>query len=325
MDKWNEISFLINKHKEKNTSEEFFQNEIENIFEKLGWSRYRKEIISKHPIRVGAVNTVIPDIVINNNEENVIVVELKKSSQISLPKYIEQLTSYMRLLKLDYGIFIGDNLEIYYDEPTGTDEPIKVFEIDFHENNENGNVFLELITKDNFSKDVLKEFCNDRLEQITDKKIALTLLDELKSDDGVSKILSYLIEDLSNDYNENIVKSVLENLSIKVDSKNGNESLQKQIVAADIVQEKVIYTTSEKLPIEIIPNDVEEFKRQFIELGYAKLCYHYTDGTVKEKIWNKRAFSEKANLKANLRSRPEARKGKWKEMGIVKLVCKIDN
>lgn len=106
-------------------------------------------------------------------------------------------------------------------------------------------------------------------------------------------------EDLLKDYNEGIVKIVFENIIIN-DSKK-----------------------YEKFPIEIIPNDAEEFKKQFIETGVAKLCYHFKDGRVEEKIWGNRNFSETANLKANLRSRPEARKEKWKQLGIVKLVCKI--
>jgi hypothetical protein len=44
MDKWNEICFLIKKHSKENSKEAFFQSEVVNIFEKLGWSRYRNEI-----------------------------------------------------------------------------------------------------------------------------------------------------------------------------------------------------------------------------------------------------------------------------------------
>ena len=80
---------------------------------------------------------------------------------------------------------------------------------------------------------------------------------------------------------------------------------------------------SEKLPIEIIPNTVEEFKQKFIETGRATLCFHYDDGRIEEKIWENKNFTENSDLMGNLRSRPEARKGKWKTEHIVKLVCKI--
>lgn len=324
MDKWNEICFAINKLKERNSQEKYFQVEVEHIFEKLGWSRRKDEILSEYSIDSG-VSQVRADIVLQDEQSKILVVELKRPNQPSLDKHIRQLSSYMKLLKLEYGLFIGDTLQLFYDDPNDKEEPIKIFETTFHENNNVGNEFIKLLEKQRFDREILQQFCEDLLEQETDKKIALALIEELKSDDGVSKILSYLREDLSNDYNENIVKNVLENLLVKVDSRNSNESFQKMIEPTNNSQEKVTYTTGDKLPIEIIPNDVDDFKRQFLELGYAKLCYHYKDGSVKEKIWNKRAFSENANLKANLRSRPEARKGKWKEMGIVKLVCKVDN
>ncbi len=324
MDKWNEICYLIKKHKEKNSSEDFFQNEVENIFEKLGWSRYKKEIISKQPIRLGAVNTVVPDIVIKNENKNIFVAELKKPNQNSLVKHIEQLSSYMLLLKLDYGIFLGENIQLYYDDPTDKAQPIKIFETSFVENNQEGRAFVELISKPNFSLKKLQDFCDEKLDQITDQKIANELIERLRSNEGVEKFQNYLRENLIKDYNENIIKIVLDHLSININNQNNIGSIveNKKLSLDSVPSDCKAY---DKLPIEIIPNDVEEFKKQFIEVGIAKLCYHYSDGRIEEKIWEKRNFTETANLKANLRSRPEARKGKWKQMGIVKLVCKIEN
>jgi len=323
MDKWNEICFLIRKHKEKKSNEDFVQNEVENIFEKLGWSRYRNEIISKQPIRVGAVNSVIPDIVINNGKENILVVELKKPNQCSLAKYIEQLISYMLLLKLNYGIFLGDNIQVFYDDPSDKEKPIKIFETSFVENNLEGKEFFDIISKPNFSFEQLQNFCDLKLEQVTDQKIANELIDKLESKEGVEKLYAYLREDLLKNYNEGIVKFVLENLSVNI-NKQYNE-LSNVVNKTNLLSSKTTdYKKYDKLPIEIIPHNIDEFKKQFIELGVAKLCYHFSDGHIEEKIWEKRYFTETANLMANLRGRPEARKEKWKQMGIVKLVCKIE-
>ena len=40
MNRWNEICFLIKKHSKENSKEAFFQNEVVNIFEKLGLEKY---------------------------------------------------------------------------------------------------------------------------------------------------------------------------------------------------------------------------------------------------------------------------------------------
>lgn len=323
MDKWNEICFLIGKHKEKDSSEDFFQNEIENIFEKLGWSRYKNEIISRQSIRLGAVNSVVPDIIIRNEKESILVVELKKPNQYSLSKHIEQLTSYMLLLKLNYGILIGDNLQLFYDDPSDKEKPIKIFETSFIENNQEGKEFFELISKPNFSFEKLQDFCDLKLELVTDRKIANELIEKLQSKDGVEKFQNYLREILLKDYNESIVSIVFENISVNF-SKNNNEVSIYENKKSSLSSKTTDFRKYDKLPIEIFPSDAEEFKKQFIEVGVAKLCYHFSDGRVEEKIWKKRNFTETANLKSNLRSRPEARKEKWKQMGIVKLVCKIE-
>jgi hypothetical protein len=56
MELWNEICFLINEHLKRNSSERDFQIETENLFEKLGWSRFRGEVISQETIHIGAAN-----------------------------------------------------------------------------------------------------------------------------------------------------------------------------------------------------------------------------------------------------------------------------
>ena len=52
--------------------------------------------------------------------------------------------------------------------------------------------------------------------------------------------------------------------------------------------------------------------------------FHYTNGTIKEKVWSAENFTEVSNLNGNVRSRPYARKGKWKELGIAKIVYKLN-
>jgi hypothetical protein len=79
------------------------------------------------------------------------------------------------------------------------------------------------------------------------------------------------------------------------------------------------------MPIELFPINPNEFKKKFIEKGVANMLYYYSDGRVEKKIWRKGNFTENSDVMGNLRSRPEARKGKWQQMGIIKLRCEILN
>ena len=107
MDKWNEICFLIKEHSKQNSKEAFFQNEVVNIFEKLGWSRYKKEIETEKSIPIGASNRLRLDILISLEEQRLFVVELKKPTNQGSERISQQLVSYMLQLKMKFGLFIG--------------------------------------------------------------------------------------------------------------------------------------------------------------------------------------------------------------------------
>ena len=81
----------------------------------------------------------------------------------------------------------------------------------------------------------------------------------------------------------------------------------------------------DKLPIEFVPKDLELFKKLLLEKKKAYVDWYYQDGHVEaQKPWDASRFTENSKLLANVRSRPEARKGKWKELGLTKVVYKIE-
>lgn len=86
-------------------------------------------------------------------------------------------------------------------------------------------------------------------------------------------------------------------------------------------ESRIIY---DKLPIELVPSDVKECKRLFIEKESAIKCFYFEDGRIVENLWKLKNFSETSDLLANLRGITQARKNFWKEKGIVKLVVKFD-
>jgi len=111
---------------------------MEFVFEKLGWSQFRGEIVSKKTIPVGAANSVKPDIIIKENSKMVLVVEFKKPSAVKTERNAEQLTSYMRLLKLDFGVLLGDTLQLYCEMPNDSELPIKINDIPFVNDSDEG-------------------------------------------------------------------------------------------------------------------------------------------------------------------------------------------
>lgn len=181
---WNEICFIVDRYRQTNSSESSFQIEAENIFEKLGWSRYKGEVISQQVINVGSAHTVRPDIVVSNGQENLYVIELKKPSANFVERNTDQLISYMRLLRLNCGILFGDSVRVFYDAPNDKSDPVEIIDIPFEEGNTDGAKLLGVIKHDGFTQQRLADYCENRLRLIDTRRNADRIVKMICSDTG---------------------------------------------------------------------------------------------------------------------------------------------
>jgi hypothetical protein len=160
---WNDICARVNKHKNINSDEDRFQELIEYILLALGWSY--QDIAAKKSFQIGASNRIMPDIIVSKDGENVIVFELKRPSLEPSQAHISQLTSYLRALGIRFGIYIGQNLQLYHNETSNAKDPQKVLEIDFIKDDNDAKKLIDLLRKDNFTKDSFEKFCKDTIER----------------------------------------------------------------------------------------------------------------------------------------------------------------
>jgi len=77
------------------------------------------------------------------------------------------------------------------------------------------------------------------------------------------------------------------------------------------------------LPIKLDPAGAL-FKEQLVTAKEAWICTYYEDGRVEARRWNAPLMSLKSNVMGNLRSRPEHRSPRWRELGIKRLLVTID-
>ncbi|MCL2247855.1 MAG: type I restriction enzyme HsdR N-terminal domain-containing protein [Oscillospiraceae bacterium] len=153
---WNEICFHVKKNRSANELD--FQKIVVLLFEKLGWSSSKGEIVEQHEVRIGSSNKVKPDIVIKGDGNIVLVVELKQANLSLSDTHAEQLTSYMRLLRLNYGVLLGGTLQIHSEVQSNSNSPVKICDISFENNSEIGIECIEMLSKQGFSFDRLDEF-----------------------------------------------------------------------------------------------------------------------------------------------------------------------
>ena len=185
IEKWNYFVYDLCEAKKKDVDEDTFHALIETQLQHLGWAKFKGEICHKQNIHLGNSNRIEPDILIKRDGEDEFVIEVKRPSHKQIKKDVDQLLSYMRILKLNVGIYIGEYIEVFYDMPSSK-EAVSVMKVPLEINNKLGAKFVEQFDKENFNQESIVGFCEERLQEIqrqnslNEIKESLILLSNLK-------------------------------------------------------------------------------------------------------------------------------------------------
>lgn len=220
---WQEICFLLQESISPSISEEMYEQRIIQSLEKLGWSQYRKEIILKQSIQIGSAGRIIPDIIVRslNNKESFVIEVKKPSTDIENNSHQKQLFSYMRQLKLENGLLIGNKIQIYYDGKLNTtEEPILFKSIDLSVSSEEGLLFIDLFQKDNFSYQHMEIFADKTVKELATRSHKKKLHELLLSSDYHIKLQQFIIDDLQENWDKETINEVLTQLSIFISPKS---------------------------------------------------------------------------------------------------------
>tara|TARA_R110000868_G_scaffold301219_1_gene561656 strand:- start:46 stop:1134 length:1089 start_codon:yes stop_codon:yes gene_type:complete len=221
-EKWNEICFLLSANIRTEISESDFEQCVIQALRVLNWREYSGDLQIRPSFPIGASNRIVPDIVINSAEKrNLFVIEIKQPSIPLNTKFQQQLFSYMRQLKLQYGVLIGQVIQVFYDgDLTEHDDPVLLETIDFEKDSEKEQKFVELFNKENFSYDSLNTFTQNSLNKINRKNEQKILSQIILSPDYKLRVLELIKLDLLNKYDGEIIDNVLKGLSININSQN---------------------------------------------------------------------------------------------------------
>ena len=239
-------------------------------------------------------------------------------------KFQQQLFSYMRQLKLQYGILIEQTMQIFYDgDLIHQDDPVLLETIRFERDSEQGVRFTDLFSKEGFNPQSLKEFVSQAIQKINKAENYRLLLKRISSEEFTRNIYNLIKQELINDYDAELLDSVMSEIDIKVNVKS-------QQTKMNVVQKKVVsqhyenYKNTGSLPIELIPASEEEFKIRLLKNRVAYITTFFADGTQNTKTWKIYRLQESSTVIGNLRSRLEFRNGEWQKRGIVRVVVKLD-
>ena len=324
-ERWNEICFLLSENIRKDISENEFEQKVIQALLILGWKEYLGDFDVRPSFKIGAANSITPDFIIKSeNKEKLFVIEIKQPQLSINSGYQKQLFSYMRQLKLDYGLLIGQNIQIFYDGILSKqDDPILLENIIFERNSKKGEKFVELFCKSNFSAESLKVFTLKSLEKINRKEDFKLLLNKILSENFKDNILNLIKQEFISDYDGELIDAVLNDLKIELSIKNSIAENKTNHIRQSSQPKENLYSST-TLPIELNPNDEREFKRKLLINRRAYITSIYADGKKEKKIWNIRKFDETSDVIGNLRSRPEFRINEWPKRGIIKVFVSIE-
>lgn len=219
---WNDIYQDFLNNKKIRCSEREFQNCIFSVFRY--YLRWQNSIVAEESIPIGAANTIRPDFVLYKDEMPQVVIESKEPNHIQTERNKEQLFSYMRQKKVDFGLYIGEVIQLYYDEPTDAEMPQLMFTLQYNKENQYGSVFVDLFNFVDFDKNRLTEYCTNRIKEIQKEKQLELDIQRLTSDEGV-KLCESLLKShfISKGYSEADVELLLDDIEIILKQKSDNK------------------------------------------------------------------------------------------------------
>lgn len=221
-EKWSEICFLLHDNIKADITENDFEQCVIQALRVLNWKEYLGDIDIRPSFQIGASNRIIPDFVIKSKDnQKLFVIEIKQPNIPLNTTFQQQLFSYMRQLKLEYGILIGQGIQIFYDGNLSSQEdPVLLETIKFEKDSKSGGMFIELFDKLNYNRESLESFTKKALKKIDKKKDFKILTSKILSNDFIDEINPLIKQVFIGEYDGELIDSVLSNIKIEIKSNN---------------------------------------------------------------------------------------------------------
>lgn len=220
-EKWNELCYTLSESISKDLGEDLFELKVIQALSVLGWSEFKGDLNIRSSVQVGASKRLIPDIIVKSDDENLFVIEVKRPSIPLSSDFRSQIKSYMRQLKLDFGILIGQKIQIFYDGTLfGNTKFTLIGEIEFIRDNKKGKIFIDKFSKQNFSIERLNRYAQESMRRINNSQIKRLLIKELTSKQFENDAKKLVKAKYSDGYDPVLIDQVFENIEIIIKQKN---------------------------------------------------------------------------------------------------------
>lgn len=222
-DNWIEIQDILRYCINNNVLESYYQREIENCFKILGWRKANDTLRSQVSIPIGSTSYIQPDIVLQHHASDgalvpVVAIEIKRPDNIKNERQEAQLFSYMRQMRLNFGLYIGEKIQVFYDIPTTHDKPVPVLTVSIDTNDPNGDILCQLFEYEHFSLSNLEQFCKDQIDWEDETRRLSERLSAITRDPDTSLKAMLRSALTSEGFREDIVADLLNNYTLSIHS-----------------------------------------------------------------------------------------------------------
>lgn len=212
---WKEIVEVLQKAIKNNVKEETYKEKIIYCLRILGWKSNNIELELSLPI--GNNNSIRPDIVLCLNNIPFIPIEIKRPANVCNERQ-EQLISYMRQLKSNIGLYIGNDIRLFYDDPNDINTSICVLKIKLEDNDDKGVILCNLLCFDSFDKIKIDNYCKEKYNEITNHKRIKEYFELFFSEDKLDDNIKELIKDkfIDDGLDQKIVETELNKITFQI-------------------------------------------------------------------------------------------------------------
>lgn len=255
--RWNTIVKNLHRSKQKNVDEDTYQDTIECQLQLLGWF---EGIESRPSLPNGASKSLIPDIILNKDNHRVLPIEIKRPNNVLNERQGSQLSSYMRRLRLSIGMYIGENIQLYYDTPEDDNDAISVCTIEFEENNPLGRKVCNLLAYESFDAKILEDFCIEQLRMKNARNDFRKRIQEYVSPQTATQNILELLKEkfLAEGFDNIIIDSELKKLCININYRADNINISKQIIPSKKSEVEQIITPIAKSEIYTTKKQIDK-------------------------------------------------------------------
>ena len=215
---WLEIVSILRPHFENDSTEDIYQRDIEACLQIMGWKRHNRSMLSQYSLPIGNNNNIRLDILLRKNEGNMLPIEVKRPSNVCNERQEQQLMSYMRQLRLNVGMYIGEKIRLFYDNPADSMDAVCVFSARIDGSDANGEKLCELLNYSSFDKEVFEEFCKEEYNKMqTRRSLHQQFKEYFSAENGVSNIQTLIKEKfLTDGYEDFAIDEMLKLLQLSV-------------------------------------------------------------------------------------------------------------